>query len=321
MFPWYCWLLIGFAIFFFLIAVYATLVHEKSKNYIVPMGHPYFPHVNDEFPDDENGHEHVDKKYRTYVYDDKFPYRYKQRLWLRLGHMVSRFLIELFGPCIIKCYSGLIYKNKSVFRRNRKLLKNGYITVSNHVMMLDTVAHICGNWGRYPEIPMMWAVGEGKYGPLFRMGGGIPIPRNIKGMYYSYQAMLQVLSEKKWLHIFPEGSGWAYYVPIRKLKDGTFKLACEANVPVIPAALSYRKRHGLFKIFHTNHPLCTMSYGEPILPDKSLPRNEAIAKMKAETYLAMIHLAGIESLEQNEEFKRRYKYYHYVEGVSHASKF
>ena len=134
---------------------------------------------------------------------------------------------------------------------------------------------------------------EGPNGPLIRWVGGIPVPTdNIRAMAKFQRAIDTVLEEKKWLHVFPEGSMWFYYPDIRPLKPAVFKFAVKHNKPVIPMVITFRKRRGIFRLFSKN-PFADLHIGNPIFPDMNLDRNEAIDKMHKEAYHAMQVLAGI----------------------------
>ena len=85
---------------------------------------------------------------------------------------------------------------------------------------------------------------------------------------------------------------WFYYPDIRPLKPAVFKFAVEHNKPVVPFVFTYRKRTGLWKLFGKN-PLVNLHVGEPILPDLTLDKKEAIDKLHKEAYHIMQVMAGI----------------------------
>ena len=95
---------------------------------------------------------------------------------------------------------------------------------------------------------------NGDSGTLVRMVGGIPIPLNNNEATIEFNKTLnKLLKEKNILHIYPEGSMWEYYVPIRPFKRGAFSIACKNNVPIIPMAFTYRKPGWIRrKIFRQN---------------------------------------------------------------------
>jgi 1-acyl-sn-glycerol-3-phosphate acyltransferase len=119
------------------------------------------------------------------------------------------------------------------------------------------------------------------------------VPDKISLMRYFFAAFDELHRRKKWLHIFPEGANWHYFQPIRPFKKGAFTLACRYNIPVIPLAFSYRPPRGLYRLFKKNYPLITLRIGEPLLPDLSKPRHEAVNLLRAETHRRIVELAGI----------------------------
>jgi len=60
----------------------------------------------------------------------------------------------------------------------------------------------------------------------------------------------------------------------------------------IPMGFSFRPPKGLRKLI-SKKPLVTLTVGQPLYPDKTLPQNEAIDKLHAEAYHAVQGLCGI----------------------------
>jgi 1-acyl-sn-glycerol-3-phosphate acyltransferase len=65
------------------------------------------------------------------------------------------------------------------------------------------------------------------------------------------------------------------------------------NLPLIPMAFSYREATGLYRLFKKNYPLITLRIGEPLLPDTTKPRKEAVQILRAEAHRRIVELAGI----------------------------
>jgi 1-acyl-sn-glycerol-3-phosphate acyltransferase len=123
--------------------------------------------------------------------------------------------------------------------------------------------------------------------------GGIPVPTDIHVIKYFNRAFDELHEQKKWFHVFPEGSNWPYYQPIRPFKKGMFTMAYKYALPVIPLAFSYRPPRGLYRLFKKNYPLITLRIGDPILPDLSLPRKEAVNLLREQCHKSIVDLAGI----------------------------
>jgi 1-acyl-sn-glycerol-3-phosphate acyltransferase len=128
---------------------------------------------------------------------------------------------------------------------------------------------------------------------VIRLVGGIPVPEDLHTIKYFNQAFDELHERKKWFHVFPEGSNWPYFQAIRPFKKGMFSMAYKYNLPVIPMAFSWRESKGLYKIFRKNYPLVTLRIGEPIMPDLSKPRREAVTLLRTQVHQKIVELAGI----------------------------
>jgi 1-acyl-sn-glycerol-3-phosphate acyltransferase len=75
-------------------------------------------------------------------------------------------------------------------------------------------------------------------------------------------------------------------------------MAYKYNLPLIPMAFSYREPTGLFKLYiKKGYPLITLRIGDPILPDISLPRKEAVTLLRQQCHKKIVELAGIKEGE------------------------
>jgi 1-acyl-sn-glycerol-3-phosphate acyltransferase len=130
---------------------------------------------------------------------------------------------------------------------------------------------------------------------LIRLVGGIPVPTDLHVIKYFNNAFDELHQRGKWFHVFPESSNWPYYQPIRPFKKGMFTMAYKYQIPVIPLAFSYRPPRGLYRLFKKKYPLVTLRIGEPILPDCSLPRKEAVSLLRELCHKRIVELAGIQN--------------------------
>ena len=196
-----------------------------------------------------------------------------------------------FPVCTIR--HGVRIYGRDKLKKNKALLKNGAITIANHVLMWD---YLCVLKAIRPHLQYHpgWKTNfEGPNGPLIRFVGGIPVPTdNFRAMAKFATALDTVLKEKKWLHFFPEGSMWFYYPDIRPFKPAVFRFAVKHNKPVIPIALSFRERKGFWRLF-SNKPFVNVNIGDPILPDTTLSAKEAVDKLHKDAYHEMQVLVGV----------------------------
>ena len=243
----------------------------------------------------------IDKeKVHEYVYDKDFMYRLKGAKYKALRFLYKLGLIVLIQPMCRLRY-GLKIVGKKNIRQYKKLNKNGMLSICNHTTEWDFLFVSKSRYFRFPEFPA-WQEGiESKQGMLYRVAGGIPMPKSsLHGMYYSYQAMKEVIKEKGWLHVFPEAACWSFYPAVRPFQIGTFKLAYEMDMPILVMAVTYRKPGGLYKLFK-KHPNAALHIGKPVCINKELNKNDAIADLMNRCRLEMISLIGLKSEEENQK--------------------
>lgn len=191
---------------------------------------------------------------------------------------------------------GLKIIGKEKLRKNRKLFKNGAMTVSNHVYRWDYLAVLQAVKFRRMWFPARAAQVQSTDSAMIRAAGGIPIPETMAGLRRFYAAFDELHKKHKWIHVFPESCRWDFYQPIRPFKTGTFKLALKYDLPVIPMAFSFREPGPLRKFFGVKHPLITLTIGEPVLADKGTgkSRTQISLEMLKNAHKQIEEMAGIE---------------------------
>ena len=216
---------------------------------------------------------------RDVVVDEHYPFIDRS-----FAAKCKRIVYWFVSTCILSwllCIThGLRVYGRENLRKNKELLKNGPITISNHVFYWDFCCIqkvMLGRLGRFPA----WRINlEGPNGPLIRMAGGIPIPvDNLAALKKFKAAMDEVLQSKTWLHFYPEGSMWMFYPDIRPLKKAVFQYAVRYDRPILPMTFSFRPRTGITKLF-TQKPEVDLHIGAPMFPDKTLSPLEATRKMQ-----------------------------------------
>lgn len=253
----------------------------------------YYRHKLDfQYPDRSDQHMITVKHLRDVNLDESYPYLQKgfwygckrAFYWVAMNALV-------FWVCRVR--HGLRIYGRKNLREHKELLKNGAITVSNHVFMWDFICVLDALRPRLTNFPA-WATNlEGPNGPLIRLSGGIPIPtENHRAMGKFHKAISDVLTSKKWLHFYPEGSMWYYYPDIRPLKKAVFKYAVQYDRPIIPITMSFRPAGPIRRLF-TDRPPVDLHVGKPMLHDKSLERSDAIDKLHRDVYHVMQTMVGV----------------------------
>jgi 1-acyl-sn-glycerol-3-phosphate acyltransferase len=261
---------------------------------------PYIPKLNFVYPAKPDAHMIDLKVTHEVTIDENYPFLDKSFKFNFMRKLVYAgiFTVVFF---LSELRFGLKIEGRGVLRNHRKLLKNGAITVSNHIHLWDTIFVAQAIRYRSMFFPVWKELLTSPDEGFIRFTGGIPIPSEIHLLKYFNKAFDEIHAKKKWIHIFPEGSMFYFYQPIRPFKKGAFTFSHRYNLPVLPIAFSYRKPHfpftlvNLFRSLIGNQklPMVTLRIGEPILPDANLCRKEAVLKLRKESHEAVVRLAGI----------------------------
>lgn len=248
------------------------------------------------FPEQTDQHYLIVKKNDGTVFDKNYPYvdeskkmKFKQAL-LRIP-----LVLIAFPVCHIR--QGLIIRGRKNLRKHRDLLKQGVVSVANHVNMWDYIAVMKAVCPFRTGI-IAWAKNvSGENGKLIRLVGGIPVPENdVRATGAFSNAILKYLRDGHWLHVCAEGSMWEFYQPIRPFKKGAFYFAVKTGKPVLPMAFSYRETPWLLKWIYRKG-LLTLTIGEPIFSNPDLPSAEAVEDITIRAHEAVCRLAGIDPKE------------------------
>ena len=233
-------------------------------------------------------------KSKDIQFDETYPYLDKSlkfKIWhslIYLATWIAAFPVNWFRY-------GIKMEGREKIRQNRKLFANGLMTVCNHVHRWDMICVLQAMRYRKAWIPMYAQAFNGKDGFLMKHIGGIAIPENFRGLRKFDEAIEELISNKQWIHIFPESCSWYHYAPLRPFKTGAFNMACKYSLPVLPLMISFRPRTGWRKLFSKGDPLITIRVGDPIVPDLNTPRKEEVARMRDLAHKTMLDMADIVS--------------------------
>ena len=248
------------------------------------------------FPEDTAKHYIKVNEIHHFIFDKNYPYVDHSK-----GFAFRRFWVRILLKTIVFPMSnirmGLKVKGKSNLKKNKELIKSGAITISNHVHFWDYICimKVLHNY-EWPYL-LAWDKNvNGDSGTLVRMVGGLPIPLNDNEATIEFNKSLnKLLKEKNILHIYPEGSMWEYYVPIRPFKRGAFSIACKNNVPIIPMAFTYRKPGWIRRKIFRQNALFMLNIGSPIYPNGELEQAAQIDDLTVRAHQAVCELAGIDN--------------------------
>jgi 1-acyl-sn-glycerol-3-phosphate acyltransferase len=260
----------------------------------------YIPDLGIVYPEKPDAHMVEAIELREVNVDENYPFLDKTFSFRFIRRIMYFGIFTLMAVINFVRYGLKIEGRKNLFKY-RKLLKNGAMTISNHVNRWDFIFIVLAIRFRTMFFPAWKEHLKGPDADFIRLAGGIPIPEDIHTMKYFNKAFDEIHEKKIWIHAYPESTRFDYFPYIRPFKKGVFSMAHRYNLPVVPIAISYRKSHFPFSIVNfirrktgrQELPLLTVRIGEPVLLDGTLNRKEAVQKLRKETHEAVVRLAGI----------------------------
>jgi 1-acyl-sn-glycerol-3-phosphate acyltransferase len=261
---------------------------------------PYIPKLNFVYPSKPDEHMSNTRITHDVIVDENYPFLDKSFGFKFMRGLMYLGIFALVFPVSIMRF-GLKIEGRNILRKNRRLFKNGAMTASNHVHHWDFLFLLQAVRYRLMYFPAWKENLKGPNERLIRLAGGIPVPDEIRTIKHFNQAFDEIHAMKKWIHAYPESSVFYYYYPVRPFKKGVFTMAHRYNLPVLPLAYSYRKPRFPFTLVNLLRsaagrqklPMITLRIGEPLLFDETLPRKEAVQKMRRDCHEAIIRLAGV----------------------------
>ena len=246
------------------------------------------------YPEDTAGHYMEVKMDRGIIFNKDYPY-----IDNSFGFKFKRFWVRLLLRLIVfpeaKIKMGIRVYGKGNLKQYRKQIQNGAITVCNHVHTWDylCILKAIHNF-KWPYL-LSWDKNvNGDSGPLVRLVGGIPIPEHDADATIAFDhSVKEMLNKGGWLHIYPEGSMWEYYCPVRPFKLGAASFAVKCEKPIIPMAFTYRKPSWIRRNIFKQLALFDLHIGKPLFLDSSLDKNEQLKDLTIRAHQAVSSLAGL----------------------------
>lgn len=261
------------------------------------------------YPDHDFVHMIESPKVHSFVYDESFPYRLRDKKSRFVKFWVRFVILIIVKPFVYIRYLLRIKGKKNIRAYKRLSGKKAMISVCNHTTEWDTLFVMTSRFFKFSEFPIWQEGAESKSGFFYRYAGGIVLPtKSYQGMNYAYEAMRDVVKEGKWLHVFPEAACWKFYPAIRSFRTGVFKLAVEENMPVLPMVVKYRRPNWFYRLFK-KHPNASLIIGYPIMPNYDLDKNACINDMCQRCRVAMMNLLGLDEASNKELIESLPKYH------------
>ena len=188
---------------------------------------------------------------------------------------------------ILKVLMKIVYDFKIEGKENIRNLKEGAVTVSNHVLFLD-----CAMVGlAYGVKKVYFTTLEGSFKipfvrKLIKLLRAIPIPESIKNRGNFIKVVDNILREENSIHVYPEAAMFPYFDKIRHFKNGAFDFAVRNNKPIVPMVITFREPKGIRKILKKKKDV-TLTVLEPIRQSEGENTKQRIEDLKNQVYNEM----------------------------------
>ena len=182
--------------------------------------------------------------------------------------------------------------NKIVFHqriRNKAVLKKckhkGYFIYANHTQgVADAFTPNILTKKRNHIVVSRETVSIKGIKGIVTMLGAIPVFQDANEAQSFNECIKTRIKQGRSITIYPEAHIWPLYTKIREFKKDSFRFPVDLNAPVYVITNTWQKRS-----FTKNVKLVSYLTG-PLLPDESLPRNEAIEDLRNRVLFEMIRV-------------------------------
>lgn len=164
---------------------------------------------------------------------------FKKKLSTRIKNKMCKRAVERFIKKQEKQHQAIIKDFKGLEKLEN--LSTGAIITSNHFHPFDSYPvsrAVKKVFGKKKNMHIVvaeynYAGGTGFYGYIFRNQNTIPLAQNKQVMVECLKAINYYLKKGDFILVYPEQALWQNYKKPRPLKDGAFRFAVKANVPVV----------------------------------------------------------------------------------------
>ena len=235
---------------------------------------------------------------RALAIDENYPYVDDSLKYSIKTKFAYFFILRICLNILLHIKMGLRIRGREILKKHKEGLKNGTITIANHVFRLDCPCVLLAvNAKHTTRIPMFAPNFRTKDSFFLNIVGGVPIPEpetGLSAMKKFNEAFDEFHRRGWWFHIFPEACRWDMYKPLRSFQKGAFTMSYKYDMPLVPCVITYRERKGIFRLFGPKDlPLLTVTIGEPIYPDTEQPRKTEVDRLRNVAHQQMQLMAGI----------------------------
>lgn len=214
----------------------------------------------------------------------------------------SWILYYVFATPIVGLITKIVHGTKIHNRKEvmKKVKKTGYFLYANHTQNLDLGAHVvlCNPYRKVTTIASEETFCITGVKTIVEMLGAIPVPKDLSSTRKFVDAIkYYAIDKKNCILVYPEEHIWPFATKIRNFGTRSFHYPVNLNLPCVVATTTYRPAKWPFK-----KPRIDVTLSGPFYPDTSLPRQEAVKKLRDEVYNEMKRVASDPNNKTNYEY-------------------
>jgi 1,2-diacylglycerol 3-alpha-glucosyltransferase len=201
----------------------------------------------------------------------------------RVGTRAFRAVLDVVAALVTRGVLGFRLEGRENVRR----LHGGFVSVCNHVHILDCGMVLQALRGKRTYI---LSIEENFTLPfcthIVRWAGAVPVSPSFRQLREMMRSMGQALRAGCAVHVYPETALLPYCERLRPFAKGAFWLAVTNSVPVVPLVITQRTRRGLWRVLK-RRPCLTLTCLPAIWPDPTLKRKDAVTDLAERCWQAM----------------------------------
>ena len=214
----------------------------------------------------------------------------RKKMTSKIKRVFANEVGERFLDSLLKNNKLIIKKVNGIENLNK--ISTGAIVTYNHFNPFDcfTVEKVFRMSGKIEEKRLYKVIREGNYtnfpglyGFFFRNCDTLPLSSNKRTMVEFMKAVDSLLQKGDFILVYPEQSMWWNYEKPKPLKNGAFKFAVKANVPVLPIFITLEDSNimGSDGFYVKEY---TINISEPIYPKADLNAKENMEYIRDENF-------------------------------------
>jgi len=191
----------------------------------------------------------LDENYKLYRTNLFFRFRSK------LAILICKFIF--FFP------KTLVWGFKVKGKKNKKYINSSCI-ISNHTHQMDAFMIVTSISLKRIYITMLETnLGFGIVSGIFRLGGAVPIPRDMKLLKKFNKETKDVINKGYNVLFYPEAALMPFCDHIRNFLPGVFHYSIDTTNKIIPLVITYHKPKGLYKLTRRKKPCIHLNILDP----------------------------------------------------------